>query len=103
MKYNLIVRPEAEQDIEEAFGWYEDRISGLGQEFLRSIDAAFAQLSRSPGTYPAIYRNIRRVLIRRFPFGVFYFISEEKIIVLAVLHARRDPRLWEKQKRPAEA
>ena len=44
MKYDLIIRPEAQSDIQGAFGWYEDRVSGLGKEYLRCIDAAIAQI-----------------------------------------------------------
>lgn len=101
MKYNIIIRPEAEQDIQGAFGWYEERIVGLGREFLRCIDVSFAQINRSPSSYPIVYIDIRRILTRRFPFGVFYIIVNQKIIVLAVLHARRDPSVWQKRKKNA--
>lgn len=97
MKYDLIIRPEAEQDIEVAFRWYENRVSGLGREFLRCVDAALSQINRSPSIYPIIYKNMRRILTRRFPFGIFYLIDDKKIVVLAVLHARRDPHLWQKR------
>ncbi len=98
MKYDLILRLEAEQDIQGAFDWYEGRVSGLGKEFLRCVDVAFSQISRSPVSHPIIYKNIRRILTRRFPFGIFYIIVHRKIIVLAVFHARRDPALWKKRK-----
>ena len=99
MKYNLILRPEAEQDMQGAFGWYEDRVTGLGRQFLRHVDTAISHVNRSPLTCPAIYRSIRRKLTRRFPFGIFYLITDDKIIVLAVLHARRAPSLWQKRKK----
>lgn len=98
MKYDLIIRPEAEKDIQGAFGWYEDRVAGLGREFLRCVDASIAQINRAPVTYPIIHQNIRRILTRHFPFGVFYIIIGHKIVELAVLHARRDPSLWQKRK-----
>ena len=99
MKHFLIIRPEAEQDIQMAFSWYEKRVSGLGMEFLRCVDVAIAQVNRSPRTYPIIYNKIHRILTRRFPFGIFYIINNDKIVVLAVLHARRDPNLWQKRKK----
>ena len=98
MKYDLIIRLEAEQDVRGAFVWYEDRVSGLGREFLRCVDASMAQINRAPEMYTVIYQNIRRILTRRFPFGIFYFVVGQRIIVLAVLHARRDPSLWQKRK-----
>lgn len=99
MKYDLIIRPEAEQDIQGAFGWYEDRVSGLGREFLRCLDAALSQINRFPTAYPVIYQNIRRNLTRRFPFGVFDSVDKHSIIVLAVFHVHRDPALWQKRHR----
>ena len=98
MKYDLIIRPEAEQDMRGAFGWYEDRVSGLGREFLRCIDVAIAQINRAPATRPVLYQDIHRILTRRFPFGIFYIVIGQRIIVLAVLHTRRDPSLWQKRK-----
>ena len=57
-----------------------------------------AQINRAPITSPLIYLNIRRTLTRRFPFGIFYIVINQKIVVLAVLHVRRDPHLWQKRK-----
>ncbi len=98
MKFDLIIRPEAEQDMLGAFSWYEDRASGLGKEFIRCVDKALIQINRSPKTCPALYQGIRRILTRRFPFGIFYIVVGPKIIVLAILHARRDPSMWQKRK-----
>jgi len=98
MKYDLIIRPEAEQDMRGAFGWYEDRVPGLGREFLRCVDASLSQINRSPTIYSILYQGIRRSLTRRFPFGIFYIVRGQRIIILAVLHARRDPNLWQKRK-----
>jgi toxin ParE1/3/4 len=95
MKRPLIIRPEAEFDLAEAYGWYETQLPGLGSQFLLSVDAALASIQRTPELYPVIHKNVRRSLIRRFPYGVFYVAEQDRIVVLAVLHARRDPRSWE--------
>ena len=98
MKYKIIIRPEAEDDLEEAFQWYEEQNPGLGLEYLLCIDAAFdIIIIRNPKLYQKVYKNIRRALPRRFPYGIFYIIEDDKIIVLAVLHAKRDPRLLKKR------
>lgn len=93
MPYQIIIRPEAENDIIDAFDWYEARSPGLGLEFVRCIDASFDMILESPELYQYVYKNIRRALPQRFPYGIFYLIENEKIIVLAVLHAKRDPKL----------
>ena len=96
-KQKLIIRPEAESDIQEACAWYEDKSKGLGADFIRCIDAALSLIQRSPELYAQVHKNIRRALIRRFPYGIFYIAEVDKIIVLAVLHVKRNPKHWQKR------
>ena len=88
-----ILRPEANEDLSEAYRWYEDKRHGLGEEFLLVVDAAIEKIRRSPDAYPIVYRNVRRVLTRRFPYGIFYIVEPERIVILAVFHGHRDPRV----------
>ncbi len=67
MTYRLIIRPEAETELAEAFDWYERRLPGLGAEFLTAIDTAVASILGNPFQHPIIYRNVRRAPARRFP------------------------------------
>lgn len=94
MKRPLLIRPEAERDVAEAFDWYEGQVTGLGVEFLDAIGVVFDTIASSPGRYRKIYRDLRRALMRRFPFGVFYLESESTVTVIAVIHGRRDPKRW---------
>jgi plasmid stabilization system protein ParE len=93
----IIIRPEAEQDIREAYSWYETQMSGLGANFLLRIDAAMSSIQRNPRQYPLIHRKIRRRLVRRFPYGILFIEEDKRIIVLAVFHAKRDPRSWQER------
>ncbi len=88
---SAIFKPLAEIDVEEAFDWYERRRNGLGSDFLLSIEESIERCLRQPNMYPAVHRDIRRALIRRFPYGIFYIVAGEDLIVIAVLHVRRDP------------
>jgi plasmid stabilization system protein ParE len=90
----IIIRPEAEVDIKDAYDWYEAQRKGLGESFLLCIEEAVSRVSRNPEIYSIIYKEVRRVLIHRFPFGVFFIEGTESISVLAVLHARRNPKAW---------
>ena len=91
----LVFRPEAEGELLEARAWYENKRPGLGDEFADCVDAAIASAGRSPLLHPRVHREIRRVLIRRFPYGVFYFTEGDSLVVLAVFHCARDPRIWQ--------
>lgn len=93
----IYIRPEAEIDIEEAALWYEKQSKGLGEEFLDEIHAAGAIIAVNPKIYQPIYKNIRRAVIRRFPFGIFYHVEEDAIVVFAVMHGSRHPKNWKKR------
>jgi plasmid stabilization system protein ParE len=93
----LVIRPEAEADVAEAFEWYEARREGLGHEFIRTVEAALAAILRHPESFPVVYKEVRRVMTRRFPYGIFYLLEESAIIVLAVFHAKRDPNEWRRR------
>jgi plasmid stabilization system protein ParE len=90
----IIVRPTAASEMDAAFGWYENQRQGLGSEYLRAVDAAFAAIARQPGLFRAVRGPIRRVLLRRFPYGVFFVEGPNTITVLAVVHVRRSPAYW---------
>jgi plasmid stabilization system protein ParE len=91
---SVITRDEAEADIAEAALWYERRAVGLGAEFVRSVDACFAIISRQPDIFPVVYRQTRMALLRRFPYLVIYRLFPDFVSVVAVVHGRRHPRHW---------
>lgn len=90
----FVVRPLAGADIDAAFAWYEARSVGLGVDFLRSVDACFGAVAERPLAFPVVYRRVRRTLLRRFPYAVFYVADGERVEILAVTHTSRHPRRW---------
>ncbi|MDQ3816371.1 MAG: type II toxin-antitoxin system RelE/ParE family toxin [Acidobacteriota bacterium] len=94
MTYRIVVRPEAAREVQEAFDWYEQRDEGLGQEFLRAADACLAGVRRNPLAFPQVHKEVRRALMRKFPYALFYLIEGESIVVVACFHAKRDPIDW---------
>jgi plasmid stabilization system protein ParE len=94
MNRKLILRPEAETELAEAVDWYETRGKGLGADFMRAVDAAMAAIQRNPDQYQIIKGQVRRAVLRRFPYSLIYVASEVEVIVLACFHGRRDPRRW---------
>ena len=95
MKRALVIRPEAAAEIQEAFDWYEAQSEGLGTAFRDSLEATLDRIRDNPNQYPTVHRNIRRALVRRFPYGVFYLVEAKRIVVLAVFHGGRDPKQWQ--------
>jgi len=95
MSRRLVVRPEAEGEMADAFDWYEARVSGLGSEFLLCVDAVFSAILRSPQQYPRVHKIVRRALTRKFPYEVFFVEDDERVVVLSVFHAKREPKRWQ--------
>jgi plasmid stabilization system protein ParE len=94
MNYKLIIQPEAEYDIQDAFKWYESQNSGLGSEFVRAVDVCLSGIGRNPLAYQVIEQQVRRALIRRFPYILFYVCEQNTIVVIACFHVKRDPKNW---------
>ncbi len=88
------LRTEAENDIFEAASWYEGQRSGLGHDFLDAIESIFQLIAEHPLQYPVMHRKTRRALLSRFPFGAYFRMEKEDIVVVAVMHASRNPVRW---------
>lgn len=76
----------------DAFDWYEDRVPGIGSEFLLCVDAVFNAIVRASQRYPHIHKIVRRALTRRFPYEVFIVEGDERVVVLSVFHAKTQPK-----------
>ncbi|MGI8619511.1 MAG: type II toxin-antitoxin system RelE/ParE family toxin [Gemmatimonadaceae bacterium] len=81
-------------DIADAYSWYEAQQAGLGEEFRAELNLAFTLLSEFSEAGPAVHHNLRRLLLRRFPYAVYYRVVESGIEVRGCLHLHRDPRAW---------
>jgi len=94
MNLPLVFHPDVHPEVEEAYRWYEEQRPGLGDDFLTAIEEVFERIGRTPEIHPTIYRDVRRSLPRRFPYGVFYRVRPDRVEVIAVYHSRRDPSGW---------
>lgn len=94
MKYDVIIRPEAELDIELIAEWYEFQRNGLGHEFLISLDDGINLIANHPEIYQIRFRNTRICLLHRFPYGIYYFIEEKCVIIFAIQHHKRNNSNW---------
>ena len=95
-EYRLISEPRADLDVEAAFEWYENERQGLGLEFLDELRAAYNRIADGPLKYQELRGGIRRALLRRFPYAVYFAIEGDVVVVVAVLHASRDPAEWQR-------
>lgn len=86
--------PLASADIEAAHAWYESQRAGLGNEFRAALGIVWELLDRFPEAGPNIDLGVRRVIVPRFPYAVYYRIVNTNIEVHGCLHQHRDPRAW---------
>ncbi|HWZ74100.1 MAG TPA: type II toxin-antitoxin system RelE/ParE family toxin [Casimicrobiaceae bacterium] len=94
---DLIVRLAAAAEVEEAFSWYEQQRPGLGEEFLDVVDEALREIAAYPLRQAVLFRDMRRLLLKRFPYAVFYRVYPGTIAVVACMHARRNPLRWKRR------
>ena len=92
---DLILRPAAAADVEEAFSWYERQRPGLGDEFLDSVNAGLREITTHPLRHAILFRDTRRFLLKRFPYAIFYRAYPDAVVVVACMHGRRDPLRWQ--------
>lgn len=95
MTLEVVFRAAARREFIEAAAWYEAQRVGLGAEFLSEIERCIASAAEHPQLYAAVRADIRRVVTRRFPYAVYYRQRDKLIVVLAVFHGRRHPRIWQ--------
>ena len=94
MTAEVRLRPEAEWNLADAARWYEEQRLGLGRQFLDETQVVLSSIAESPLAHGVVHRAVRRALLRRFPFGVFYRAEPSRIVVIGVLHGSRDPKVW---------
>ena len=93
MSRELIVGPGAESDIEEGYGWYEERQPGLGSRFIEELDTALQRLAANPASYQEVLPDIRRAITHTFPYLVFFTFDATAVHILAVVPAAQDPNV----------
>lgn len=94
MAAELILTPEAAQDVSDAYAWYEECRYGLGEDFLGSIDACIRRICRMPELHAKVHEDYRRVLVRRFPYALFYEYSDGTVTLYGVCHTAQRPDKW---------
>lgn len=87
----VFFRPEARDELLEAQAWYEAHAIGLGQEFARAFEVALQSACRQPAGFAEVEEGCRRVVLRRFPYSLYYRAAGDELLVVAVFHHRRPP------------
>jgi toxin ParE1/3/4 len=101
MSLPVVYRRQVGRDFAAGFEYYEGQTKGLGERFLTAVGSAFDAIERYPQMFAQVHGEVRRALLSQLPYGVFYRVEAKRVVVLAVLHTARDPRLWPQPRRSA--
>jgi plasmid stabilization system protein ParE len=94
MSMKLIIRLQAKADLAEAKSWYDKHQKGLAGEFRLCVEEAMERIRRMPELHAEMDNGVRRCLVRRFPYAIYYKLEETRVVVIAVMHTSRDPDRW---------
>ena len=90
----------AEEDLADAIDHYNAECAGLGFELAVEIRTTLARVVEYPTAWPLVSERIHRCLVHRFPYGVLYEARPDEILVVGVMHLRRNPVRWQERTRP---
>lgn len=87
----LVFRPQALDELAEIQLW---QARGLGQEFMRAVEATLGQIERFPQASTCVSDNVRRAVLRRFPYFLFYALEGGEVVILGCIHQQRSSIHW---------
>jgi plasmid stabilization system protein ParE len=94
MTLPVVYRPEIKSDLDSAYDWYEQHQDGLGEALLTSVSNAISQITAAPRRHSCVRGAVRALTTHRFPYVIYYVVQPHRVLILGVLHAKRDPSVW---------
>jgi plasmid stabilization system protein ParE len=95
--FRVIFTQAAGLEVIEAQDWYESEAPGLGPRFREAVEGLTKRMGANPLQFPVVFKNIRRALLRRFPYSLFFVVDGDDLLVIACFHASRDPAQWQRR------
>lgn len=96
--YTVIIQPEAESDLDEAFQYLEKQQTGLGFQFLEAITNLVLILEENPLLFPKVHKEFRRAVVQRFGYNLIFKVIGLQVFIIAIIHGSRNPERWKKRK-----
>ncbi len=99
MKYYF--HPEALEEYLEAVSYYADMSHRLAESFINAVETGIENILTSPEAWQIVEEDVRRHIIPRFPFGIYYCIEDDRVFIYVVMHMSRPPDYWKSRRRSA--
>jgi plasmid stabilization system protein ParE len=90
--------PEAELEFAKAILHYIETNPGLAEDFISEIEHGIRTIQRSPLLWRLVDGDVRRYLTHRFPYGLYYTVNNDVIVIWAVMHLSREAGYWKKRR-----
>ena len=97
IRYKLVVSPFAELDLLAAIEWYNLQEEGLGGKFINEVENTIMRIQSNPLMYSKVKKQIRMGIVKKFPFGIYYFVQGEVINIFAIFHFSRNPKILKRR------
>ncbi|MBL8867531.1 MAG: type II toxin-antitoxin system RelE/ParE family toxin [Gemmataceae bacterium] len=94
MSRTVRFRVEALSEYEDAADWYEQQRTGLGDDFVAEVESVIARISANPLLHAKVYGDVRKAVVKRFPYIVLYLVEPTEIVIVSVFHTSRNPDVW---------
>ncbi len=95
MTLPVVLRDEAQAEFDEAFDYYEAGRPGRGVRFAARVQDVFDRIAANPLLHAAMFADVRKAVVAKFPYCVYYRAEPTRVHVLAVFHTSRDPTIWQ--------
>jgi plasmid stabilization system protein ParE len=93
----VIFTPAARAELIAAQDWYESEAAGLGRRFRLEVDKVVQRMADNPLQFPLALKTLRRARLHKFPYSLFFVVSDDALTVLACFHSSRDPQHWQQR------
>lgn len=95
MSRPIILDPEARAEFDEGYDFYEGRRAGLGEAFADAVQVVLDRIRKMPQIHRVVFRDVRRGIVRGYPYCVYYREEPTQVRVVSVFHTSRDPAIWQ--------
>jgi addiction module RelE/StbE family toxin len=96
-QYNIELSDDAEKDFDKSYEYYTSESEHIAEAFYNIVNKGFEKIGQNPMANPKVYKDIRKYLVKKFPFIIYYQVKELIIMVVAIFHTSRNPEIWQKR------
>jgi toxin ParE1/3/4 len=93
----LKFHPQAEWELAESISFYNNRVSGLGNEFFAIVKSGCKEIQKDPVRWPMRSDGTRKLRLQRFPYRLIYRDEPTQILIVSVAHGARRPDFWKRR------